>query len=227
MALTQSQDVSAGINATIGHYNNLRNDLKTGWVDLSSLTVPITVTYSAYANQVGVATVSINGIADIQDIFEVGDKIRMKQGGGYLYFVITAVTSTQISFTSGGIYTFANSGVTNFNLSKMASPLDWPLSSTLYVTLTDAATIDINVNVAKNFKVTLGGNRTFTISNAKIGDIISLDICGAGYTPTWFGGLTWGDGSAIQLTGGAKFDSVVFKCIAANTYYGMPATYNL
>ena len=212
-------NVTAGTNATATQYNALRADMGTGWINPE-----ITATYSSVTGQVGVITVP----TDATTFFEVGDKIRFKQGGGYKYFYVTAVTSTSLSISGGGEYTLTNAAITDFYLSKWVSPVDWPLSETMYVTLVDGATITMNCLVAKNFKVTMGGNRTVTISNAKIGDIISLDICGAGYTPTWFTGLTltWADGVTPTLTGSTKFDSVIFKCVATNTFYGMLAGAN-
>lgn len=187
-------NVTAGTNATATQYNALRADMAIGWVNPE-----ITPTYSSVSGQVGVITVP----SDATTLFEVGDKIRFKQGGGYKYFYVTAVTSTSLSITGGSEYTLTNAAITDFWASKATSPVDWPLASTIYLTVTEAATTNFDLNVSKMQIVTLTANRTFSVSNAKKGDafVVAIKQGGSGsYTVTWWGSINWVDGSAPTLT---------------------------
>jgi hypothetical protein len=63
-----------------------------------------------------------------------------------------------------------------------------------FVDLVDAGTINIDLATKKNkFRVTFGGNRTFTVSNAKEGDTFYLRLKNdaTARTPVWFAGITW------------------------------------
>lgn len=67
-------------------------------------------------------------------------------------------------------------GTTNQVLAKTSNAdfadawVDVPIRRDAEITLTDAATIPWNINASRNARVTLGGNRTLSISNAVAGD---------------------------------------------------------
>jgi len=208
-------NVTAGTNATEDHYNALRADMGTGWVNPE-----ITATYASVSGQIGTITVP----TDATTLFEVGDKVRFKQGGGYLYFYITAVASTSLSITGGSEYTLTDAAITDFYVSKWVSPVDWPLAAQPLITLTDAATITMDLNASKSFDVTLGGNRTLAVSNAKKGDRFSIRIkqdATGSRTVTWFSTIAWAGSSAPTLTVTAnKTDTLGFLCTGTNTYAG-------
>lgn len=75
-----------------------------------------------------------------------------------------------------------------------------------YVTLTDAATVSWDMNVARNkAKVTLGGNRTLSITNALAGDsgILRVTQDGTGGRSLSFSGTFKTNGGFISTTIGA------------------------
>ena len=88
-----------------------------------------------------------------------------------------------------------------------------------FITLSDAGTINIDLGTKKTkFRVTLGGNRTFTVSNAKEGDTFYLRIKndGTARTPVWFAGITWmgieDDPDMADYVGINKVGAFVFVC---------------
>jgi hypothetical protein len=58
--------------------------------------------------------------------YSVGDKIRLKQGGGYKYFYVTGVADTLLTVSGGSDYTVANSVITDNDFSKLSSPVGFP-----------------------------------------------------------------------------------------------------
>jgi hypothetical protein len=60
--------------------------------------------------------------------YQKGDKIRLKQGGGYKYFYIVSVSDTTLSITGGSDYTLANAAITDNYYSKAMNPQGWPVS---------------------------------------------------------------------------------------------------
>jgi hypothetical protein len=65
----------------------------------------------------------------------VGDRIRLKQGAGYLYFCVVAVTATLITITGGSDYTLANATITDAAFSHGVNPVGFPSSFTWAPTL--------------------------------------------------------------------------------------------
>ena len=59
-------------------------------------------------------------------IYAKGDKIRLKQGGGYKYFYVVGVTDTVLTVTGGSDYTVANSTITDNYYSHASSPIGFP-----------------------------------------------------------------------------------------------------
>lgn len=63
--------------------------------------------------------------------YQKGDKIRLKQGGSYKYFYITAVSysapNTTVTITGGTDYTLANATITDNYYSKAERPVGFPL----------------------------------------------------------------------------------------------------
>lgn len=66
---------------------------------------------------------------DVTASFSKGTRIRLKQGGGFKYFVVTAAafsTDTTVTITGGTDYTLANAGITDNYYSYAANPQGWP-----------------------------------------------------------------------------------------------------
>jgi hypothetical protein len=97
--------------------------------------------------------------------------------------------------------------------------------------LTDSATINIDLSLGTYFTVTLGGNRTFTISNATVGQRFSIRILQdgtGGRTVTWFSTIKWANGLVPTLiTTAAKADWFGFIVTSAANYDGVIIGQNL
>ena len=95
----------------------------------------------------------------------------------------------------------------------------------------DGVTITFDVNEANMHTVTLGGNRTFAISNETAGQrfIIRILQDGTGSrTVTWFSTIKWAGGSAPTLTTTAsKADVVGFIVTGTDTYDGFVVGQNI
>jgi hypothetical protein len=58
--------------------------------------------------------------------YQVGNLVRLKQGGGYKYYVITAVADTLLTVYGGSDYTVANAGISDIAYSIVSMPLGFP-----------------------------------------------------------------------------------------------------
>lgn len=63
---------------------------------------------------------------DATTYYQVGDKVRLKQGAGYKYYYIVAVAATLLTVTGGSDYTVANAAITDYDISRGNSPLGFP-----------------------------------------------------------------------------------------------------
>ncbi len=73
-------------------------------------------------------TFTIAGV-DRTEKFSPGTRIRLKQGAGYLYFVVassTFSTNTTVTITGGSDYTLANSSITDNYFSYVSNPQGYP-----------------------------------------------------------------------------------------------------
>jgi hypothetical protein len=95
---------------------------------------------------------------------------------------------------------------------------------TPWVDVTDGETVAFNLYDGYRQRVTLGGNRTLEVSNAKSGIafIIQLTQDATGSrSVTWFDGITWIDGAAPSLTTTAsKSDYFGFLQTDTDEYLG-------
>jgi hypothetical protein len=69
---------------------------------------------------------TINVPAGAASIYNKGDKVRLKQGGGYKYYYIIAIADTLLTVTGGSDFTVANSAITDMYYSKVENPLSFP-----------------------------------------------------------------------------------------------------
>jgi hypothetical protein len=89
-----------------------------GWVDATGETW-------TYVSATSFKLSAINAVAE----YPKGTRIRLKQGGGYKYFVVTAAvfsTDTTVTITGGTDYTLSNAGITDNSYSYEASPQGYP-----------------------------------------------------------------------------------------------------
>ena len=99
------------------------------------------------------------------------------------------------------------------------------------VTATDGATVTFDVSDGNLQTVTLGGNRTLAISNAKVGQVFMLrlvqDATGS-RVPTFFSTIKWAGGAAPTLTTTAsKVDIVGFIVTSSGNYEGFVVGSNI
>lgn len=93
-----------------------------------------------------------------------------------------------------------------------------------WIDLVDAATIDIDLSLGSKFRVTIAGNRTFTLSNAVVGKSFILRIKQdgtGGRTVTFWAGLTFAGQAVPTLTATAnRADEFGFNMLTLTTSEG-------
>ena len=134
----------------------------------------------------------------------------------------TSIQTPLIEYTDGDDAITINDGG-HITLAKASKPA---LKSN-----TDGSTVTFDLNEANVHTVTLGGNRTFAISNETAGQkfIIRILQDGTGSrTVTWFSTIKWAGGSAPTLTTtGGKADVVGFLVTGTDTYDGFVVGQNI
>ena len=99
------------------------------------------------------------------------------------------------------------------------------------VTASDGATVTFDVSDGNLQTVTLGGNRTLAISNAKVGQVFMLRLVQDGTgsrTVTFFSTIKWAGGAAPTLTTTAsKTDIVGFIVTSSGNYEGFVIGQNI
>jgi hypothetical protein len=110
-----------------------------GWIPVSG-----TWTYASAS--------TINVPTDATLIYKNGIKIRFKQGGGYKYYVASAVAATLLTVIVNTDYTVANSAITDIYYSYIENPLGWPAYFTYTPSLSSNAGAFTNASVTGRYK---------------------------------------------------------------------------
>lgn len=108
------------------YWDQHESTLKTGWIPVTDSAIA----YNSLDNPTGVITVS----SDATTIYSVGMRIKFSNGGNTIYGIITAVTSTTITFLheidtatpTQALHAMANSAITNFYFSTQKNPFGFP-----------------------------------------------------------------------------------------------------
>lgn len=81
-----------------------------------------------YADETWVyaSSTTVTVASDATTRYQIGDKIRFKQGAGYKYYYITAVASTTVTLNGGTDYTVANAAITDLEWSRAERPFGFP-----------------------------------------------------------------------------------------------------
>lgn len=100
--------------------------------------------------------------------------------------------------------------------------LEFLASFGAFATATDGATVTFDFDLADQWQVTLGGNRTLAFSNASVGQRVLLllkqDATGV-RTVTWWSNITWDNVLAPVLDPTASgWDLIVLECVGLDGY---------
>ncbi len=177
-------------------------------------------------------TFTISG--DLTGKYQKGDKIRLKQGGGYKYFYITAVShasgTTTVTVTGGNNYSLVNNTITDNFYSKAENPQGFPsfFTYTPTVTATGGSLGSYTSNGLFNIK---GGVATVVfgvnITNAGTGsDSINVSLplsVNSSYTFCGCGGLNLNDGC---VWGGSYMTSTSIRIKKLNNTFPGVGTFN-
>lgn len=81
-----------------------------------------------YADETWVyaSATTVTVASDATTRYQIGDKVRFKQGAGYKYYYITAVASTTVTLNGGTDYTVANAAITDLEWSRAERPFGFP-----------------------------------------------------------------------------------------------------
>jgi hypothetical protein len=96
------------------------SDLYKNSLDSTQGWISVTDTWS-YASA---STITIPSDGTLK--YQPGMKVRFKQGGGYKYYVVKAVTSTLITVFVNTDYTVANAAITDISYSFLEMPFGFP-----------------------------------------------------------------------------------------------------
>jgi hypothetical protein len=126
-------------------------------------------------------------------------KIRLKQGGGYKYYVVASLTATVITVIVNTDYTVANSAITNIAYSFAEMPYGWP-DFFAYAPSVAGLTVG-NATVAYRYKIT--GNITTVETSIVFGSTTSVSGDTTIATPTTPASaqLVMGSASLYDLSG--------------------------
>lgn len=91
----------------------LDSNVASGWILLTE-----TLAYAS-ATTITIATGGANR-------WQKGDRLRLKQGGGFKYFNVIVVADALITITGGSDYTLTNASITDVYVSREQSPFGWP-----------------------------------------------------------------------------------------------------
>lgn len=160
-------------------------------------------------------------------------------GNEYIKFAKTASAVNEITVTNTATGTSplisATGGDTNLDLRLSGKGTGKVYHSTgAYQALQstgDGATVTFDMAASNINSVTLGGNRTLTLSNVSVGQCFMLRLTQDGTgsrTVTWFTTIKWAGGAAPTLTTtAAKADLFGFLCTSSGNYDGFVIGQNL
>lgn len=132
-----------------------------------------------------------------------------------------------MTLNSGDVVAGTNATATEYNNLRK----DLVTGQNTIVTATDGATVTFDLDDGKLQQVTLGGNRTFAISNMSAGQVLLIRIVQDGTgsrTVTWFSTIKWADDVEPTLsTTASRVDLIGILCTGSGTYDGIVVAQNL
>lgn len=118
---TDMQNINTGLmgSSNISQLKTLINAKKPTPSDYNRMN-------QAFFTYASATTITVTSI-DATKFFQISDKLHIVQSGTDKYFYVVAVTSTLLTITGGSDYTLANATITTIELSRLATPLGFPV----------------------------------------------------------------------------------------------------
>jgi hypothetical protein len=144
---------NAAINMMkVGTDDKIRFDAGGGASDFLNGWLPCDETWT-YVN-----ATQITSPVTVTGKYQNGDKIRLKQGAGFLYFYVTAVSYVSLTLTltlfAGTSFTLANAVITSNSFSKATNPQGFPSSFNYTpVPIPSVGTVTVTSNYRRNFTI--------------------------------------------------------------------------
>lgn len=223
---------SAAFDASTGHDHDGTDSKKIAYANIIAndgwTLVSDTWTYAS------ATTITVPSGAAL--LYAIGDKLRIKQGGGYKYYYIIAIADTLLTVTGGSDYTVANAAITDVYYSHMANPVGFPLIFNYTPTLTPVgggtytstrvlSSYFYIANKLMNYIISFDGSIAGTVSsitctipiNFTVGLMRIPSVCGvkAGIGQLWSSYPTICEFSVI----GANFDTGDYKGVSSTLTY--------
>lgn len=102
---------------------------ESGWI-------PVSETWT-YASGAGNNDGSVTVLTAAEDRYQVGDRVRFKQGGSFKYCYIRYVAdTTTLELATGDTYTLADASITDVYVSRISNPFGFPEWLTWVPTIT-------------------------------------------------------------------------------------------
>jgi hypothetical protein len=181
----------------------------------------LTSNLGAYAAfHTGALTVQSSAITQLSGSVQIGTSQSF--GGGARVLGIANASTVPTSNPTGGGVLYADAGALKWRgTAGTAWTIAYPNGGSY--ALTDGATIAIDWNNGNTQYVTLGGNRTITLSNpiegGRYGLFLIQDATGS-RTITWPAGIKWAGGTAPTLTTTASKADIITLLYVNGIYYG-------
>lgn len=218
IAATYAADLSAGVWSATLVANSLISPSGTRWRVQESVDGRVTTYYLNVPNGAGPYFV--------EDILD--------EAPGTIESSALAAHEADTGLHSGGggtaaTTTFDDSGLTDVvgdDVQAALEAVDMSLAGVFsepLVTAVDAATVTFDLSAGSRQIVTLGGNRTFAVTNDAAHPVFTIIVAtGAGsFNPTWWSGIRWVGGSTPTVTPTAsKYDVFSFIRVSVGVYLG-------
>lgn len=124
VAITSSTAIEPGVTSGWQTYWMLLASGASGSVGTDGWTSDTSTTWTYVSS----TSFKVSG-SDVTARFPKGTRLRLKQGAGYKYFIVTASsfsTDTTVTITGGSDYSLANASITDNYYSYQASPQGYP-----------------------------------------------------------------------------------------------------
>lgn len=191
------------------------NNIETGVEAASIGWFPVTGTWT----RASATTITVPAGAAL--LYQVGDYLRLKQGGAFKYWVIYSVADTLITVIANSDYTLDAAAITEPGISRAANPLGWPGVFNFATTPTGFSSVPTNSvyqyrTMGRSIIVQIR-QATAGTSNATTFTIPSPCPARVLLNGAWSGTMTYQDNGVIATTFGRLLISTAGTEILAYT----------